>query len=309
VRGPGAIAGTGRAQAAAWMGAACGDFSSALSLRAERKQVRATVATVRRFLWAAAIIEPSRLTIGSVQQYLSRLLAAGRSPKTLANHRSAISSFCDFLHDRGELPVNPCGSVRLRKPEERLPRYLSEDEAVEVLRLAAMCGIWPEVALALHTGLRLGELIRLQWADIDLTRRILAVRKSKSGRPRILPLSREALAALEAQQAVSGALSNVFPARQTWWSGWRFIDHPRASNWWRRALKPIQDAMPIFRQGMAATATGRGWHLFRHTFASRAAQRGVSLYKLAAWLGHSDVRTTAIYAHLQGGYDPDIERA
>lgn len=44
-------------------------------------------------------------------------------------------------------------------------------------------------------------------------------------------------------------------------------------------------------------------------FASRAARRGVSLYKLAAWLGHSDVRMTRIYAHLQQGFDSDIERA
>ena len=47
-------------------------------------------------------------------------------------------------------------------------------------------------------------------------------------------------------------------------------------------------------------------HVLRHTFASHLAQRGVSLYKVARWLGHADVRTTQIYAHLAPG-DEDIE--
>jgi integrase len=60
---------------------------------------------------------------------------------------------------------------------------------------------------------------------------------------------------------------------------------------------------------MRPSATGRGWHLLRHTFARRLAQQGVSLYKIAAWLGHRDIRTTQVYAHLQAAYDPEIERA
>lgn len=49
----------------------------------------------------------------------------------------------------------------------------------------------------------------------------------------------------------------------------------------------------------AAQASARG----------QAARAGVSLYKLAQWLGHSDVRTTQIYAHLQAGYNGKIEKA
>jgi len=52
----------------------------------------------------------------------------------------------------------------------------------------------------------------------------------------------------------------------------------------------------------------RGWHLLRHTFASRAAQAGVPIPKLSAWMGHKSIATTMIYAHLAPGYDADIER-
>ena len=292
----------------------CRQFGQFLGLTAAPKQVKAASGVVRRFLWAESIDQAGDLTTAAIQDYLGRLLAAGGSLKTAWNHRSAISAFCGFLCDRGLLKANPCHAVKLRRPDEQLPRWLTDDEIEQVLHLATQHGIWPEVVLALSTGLRLSEMIRLRWDDIDLPRRALTVRKAKGRRPRVLPLSRSALEALEAQRLITGGFGYVFPARQTWRGGWRYVDRPRASNWWRRVLRPLQDALPKFLAGTSASATGRGWHLLRHTFASRAAQgRGgrpaVSLYKLADWLGHRDVRTVRIYAHLQEGYDPDVEAA
>ena len=48
-------------------------------------------------------------------------------------------------------------------------------------------------------------------------------------------------------------------------------------------------------------------HVMRHTFASLAAQAGVSLYKIGVWMGHSSSEVTEIYAHL-AAYDPDINQ-
>ncbi len=48
-------------------------------------------------------------------------------------------------------------------------------------------------------------------------------------------------------------------------------------------------------------------HAMRHTFASILAQRGVSLFKIAAWMGHSTAQVTELYAHLTA-YDDDIGR-
>jgi site-specific recombinase XerD len=60
---------------------------------------------------------------------------------------------------------------------------------------------------------------------------------------------------------------------------------------------------------MADKAVGRGWHLLRHTFASRAVQAGVTIEKIGGWMGHSSAAATRIYAHLAESYDPDIEKA
>ena len=57
-----------------------------------------------------------------------------------------------------------------------------------------------------------------------------------------------------------------------------------------------------------AEAAGVEWvtpHILRHTFASQLAIKGVSIFKISKWLGHSDVKTTMIYAHL-ADYDEEV---
>jgi integrase/recombinase XerC len=268
------------------------------------KQVQAIGQCAAALLWHAGV-SCERLTAQHVRAFLAELARRGRSRKTLLNVRSAISIFCRFLMAHGLLSGNPAAEVRLAKPEQQPPRYLEPEEITAVLHQAQANGIWPEICLALASGLRLAELQRLLWTDVDLHRRILFVRKTKSHRPRIVPLNDAALEAFRRQREIGGSYQYVFPARRTYRGGWQWVDRPRAQSSWRRMIHPIQDCVPKFRQTIG---TGRGWHLLRHTFASHAAQAGVSLYKLAQWLGHADVRTTTIYAHLQQGYDPDIER-
>lgn len=289
------------------LGALLTDFERAARLTAAPKQAKARAAMTERFLWAEAIARPEQITAGAIESHLASR-AAQVSTKTVANHLSAIRTFCNFLRRRGLLANDPTQGIRLRPPDRQLPRYLEPAEVAEVLRIARERGIWGEVCLALSTGLRLSEMIRLRWDDIDWQRRCLVVRKSKTHRPRQVPLCRSAVVALRLQRRRAGAFDYIFPARQTWRCGWRYKNSARAANWWTRALGPIKAQVLKFNS-LPGCSTGRGWHLLRHTFASRAAQAGVSLYKLAAWLGHSDVRTTQRYAHLQEGWDEQIEAA
>ncbi len=284
------------------------DFRIEAELTADSRYVKRMLGLARRFLWREKIHHIDQLTGAAVGHYLGTLLALGRSRKTVANHRVMISRFCAFLKVQNVLSVNPCTEIKLRKPEEKIPRYLDPDEIRTVLKVARKHKLSVEICVAMSTGLRRAELANLQWIDIDLNRRYLTVRRSKSHKPRSVPLAGCVISALTKQRRKTGAFQYVFAGRQTWPGGWRYVDKQRHKSWWDRALKPIQEAVPKFRD-LPGRSTGRGWHLFRHTFASRAAQAGVSIYKLAAWLGHSDVRTTQIYAHLQAGYDKDIEHA
>ena len=281
-------------------------FEQEAILTASPQQVRRIVRIVRKLLWR---LGSAPLDADAVAAYLAGLRQAGAAEKTLLNHRSAISRFCRHLVSRGALAKNPAAAVAVRRPADRPPIYLCEAERLDALGLARTAGIFPEVLVALATGLRLSELQRLQWQDLDIEQRALLVRKAKNRKPRTVPLSDEALEGVAAQRARCGpeVAKWVFPARQTWPGGWRYRDRIRSMPSWSRSIAPVQEAVEAFRR-LPGRSTGRGWHLFRHTFASRLAQAGVSLYKIAEWLGHSDVRMTRVYAHLAPGYDPDIER-
>jgi integrase len=186
-----------------------------------------------------------------------------------------------------------------------MPHYLEDKEIIMLLDLAGRLGIYAEVCLALNTGLRRGELRMLRWDQVDLSRRILKIPAGKSKRPGIVPLNTEAQKVLEQQRAVSGRLDYVFP-------GWRskrvgLKNAPRGMNWWCSAMEQFCRAIPAFGR-LPKGSTGRGWHMLRHTFASRLVQKGVSIYKVSRWLRHSSVQTTQIYAHLAEGWDEDIEK-
>ena len=280
-------------------------FEASLRLRSTPDHTARTMRRVRAFLQACEARPDVADWQEHVTAYLAQGMASGWSPKTAHNHAGSLSAWFDHIG----IEPNPCTCIRLPKPEKRLARYLTFDEIEQAMKIARETGIENEVQLALTTGLRLSEMIRLKWADVKLGEKMLIVRKSKSHRQRAVPLCPSALEAFARQQAVSENLIYVFPGRQTFRGGEKLLPKPRKIQWWGRAIKPVQEAVAAFLVDVGARSTGRGWHMLRHTFASVAAQRGVSLYKIAQWLGHTDTRTTAIYAHLAQGYDDDIELA
>lgn len=305
---PGSAAGAARIPAPGpEMQALLDEYRNEVSLRCRSPAANTASRSARvvtKLLWRQGISRPQDISRPVIKQYLARLAADGLSPKTLRNYHTAISTFCEYLSDLHLLPENPCRGIRLARPDRRFGEYLHPDEVLRALRIAREAGIWAEVCLALSTGLRLSEMIRLQWGDIDFERRQLLVRESKSGRSRAVPLSSAAMKALSVQYETTGSYAYVFPTRRTWPGGWRYVDAPRHSSCWLRAFRPLQEAIPKFRRGRGA---GRAWHLLRHTFASRAAQANVPLRMLQQWMGHSDIRMTERYSHLAPGFDREIE--
>jgi integrase len=273
---------------------------------------------MRRLMASAGARTVLDIDSAAVAKYLGDMHAGGASPKTILNHKGGIGSFFRWLKIIGRLPrqdghgwpwVNPVLGMPTPDVEEAMPYHLSASEIAEVQVLARRFGMWPEVAIALATGMRREEIGRMKWIDVDWVNKTIAVIKSKGKRPRMIPCNEQARAALTAQKQMTGHLIYVFPARKTS-PGCRrrapeFFDRPRLASWFDRAIKPIHQAVPKFQQ--ARSGPGRGWHLFRHTFASRAAQAGIPIYTIARWLGHAQVSTTQRYAHLAPIYESQIE--
>ncbi|MFN0194094.1 MAG: tyrosine-type recombinase/integrase [Aestuariivirga sp.] len=170
-----------------------------------------------------------------------------------------------------------------RYPERRKDRFLDAPEIarlLEVLRQAEQEETeTPDVIacflLLLFTGLRCGEILNLEWEDIDFTRRTLRLRDSKTG-ARTVPINKQAIDIL-GRHAACG--KSQFVIRSATGDGRPSLGKP----WQRiRTGANIDDTANI--------------HCLRHTFASWAVMGGLSLAQTGALLGHKSLQTTLRYA-------------
>lgn len=152
-------------------------------------------------------------------------------------------------------------------------RWLSDDEE-ESLMKAATSPWWFRnfLVVALHTGMRRGEILNLLWKHVDLKRRIITVVKSKNGEKRTIPMSNTLYQILTNIQ-IRDISGRVFPL-----SGWSV----------RQAFDKAIEKSGIKNFRL---------HDCRHTFATRLVQNGVDLYKVKELLGHKTLAMTMRYAH------------
>ena len=208
-----------------------------------------------------------------------------RSPATVNRHLSVLSKIFSLAIDEELIETNPCQRVRkLRLDNQRMRVLSAEEEARLLLALGDNELVKNIVTLALHTGLRRGEMFNLKWFDVDFNRNLIQVQESKSNKKRFVPMNATARGMLQNLKRKS---EYVFPSPKT---GRRLNDIKRS---FRRAVR--EASIRDFR-----------FHDLRHTAASRMADSGADAFTLAKILGHSDIRMTARYTHAT---DAAIRRA
>ncbi len=238
---------------------------------------------------------------GDVAAYLGSLAASGLAATTQARRLSAIRQLHRFLYAEGYVgddAARIASAPRLGRP---LPKILAAEQACRLIDQARHEADRADEkhkgrALRLHclaelayaTGLRVSELVSLPLTAASAGR-FLAIR-GKSGRERIVPLSRPAMAALGAHVAAMD-------------------DDTRASKW----LFPSRGAEGhLTRQHFALELKGLvaragldpdkvSPHVLRHAFASHLLDGGADLRTVQQLLGHADIATTQIYTHLESG--------
>lgn len=213
-------------------------------------------------------------------------LALKFAPSTVNGILIALSSSYSYFVDRGWIDRNPCHGVKQVEDPEGAYRWIHTKE--EITRLLAACAdeLRDMVAVTLATGLRIDELLHLEWADIDLTGRLVAVHRGrqgtvKSGRLRHVPILDSVLPLLRARALKRGGDRLIFPGRK---------GAVRA----RHGLRTIYK-LALKRAGLD---TELRWHDLRHTFASHWMMDGGDVFKLSRVLGHANVKQTMRYAHL-----------
>jgi len=236
----------------------------------------------------------TRLTRQLLDQYVAEL-ADTHSPFIIHNTMTVLGSVLERAVEWGYLAANPAKGVRLpRKPK----RVVTIPTSEQIQVLADHAPTYRDRAMILtaaYSGLRQGELLALEWGDVELGDARITVRRSvdvnrdvkapKTFRERSVRLLPEAVAALEAWRIEAPQVSLVFPNQR---GG---IMH--RSNWNRRAFTPARDAanLPHLR-----------FHDLRHTYVSMLLRSGVDPVRVARWAGHSTPRMTwDVYAHVIDG--------
>ena len=187
------------------------------------------------------------------------------------------------------ISVNPFTKVKFPKLSKSFPAFLSEDELLIILTITPYQYLKDIFTVGFYTGLRLGELINMEWNWIDFFQNQITVKcsnnfQTKSKKERNVPMSEKVKAILinRFNIAVHQPGEVVFYRIEG-----RKLHKETISKQFKRAVRKSNLNENIH------------FHSLRHSFASLLAQKGVSLYIIKELLGHEDLATTQIYSHLQ----------
>lgn len=201
---------------------------------------------------------------------------AGRVRFLSADEETALRAALTAREDRIRAERVRFNTWRIERHREPLPERSGDH--IDHLR--------PMVIFALNSGLRRGELFSLMWSAVDFNAGIVTVRaeSAKSGQTRRVPLNTEATSVLTTwrkRQGDHAADGLVFPGA----GGARLTNITKS---WAGVVK-------------AAKLRSFNFHDLRHSFASKLVQRGTDLNTVRELLGHTEIKTTLIYAHLAEG--------
>lgn len=217
-----------------------------------------------------------------------KLNLEAKSPKTVNNVLAVLSVLLKKAVEWGVIDRMPCSIKLLRVPKSPA-RFLDFEQYERLIEVAGAIDWRTHLIILLggEAGLRCGEMIALEWSDVDLVSRRICVRRSdwngqvatpKSGRLRWVPMTRRLSTALSGNR------------------------HLRSS----RVLcqdngKPLTRQMVQSRVKSAsrkANLLERSVHALRHTFCSHLAMRGAPARAIQEAAGHQELGTTQRYMHL-----------
>lgn len=216
---------------------------------------------------------------GAIADFVSYRRREGVTDATIRRDLACLSSALSCAVQWGWAEHNVVKAVGKRGLRESRPRvrWLRPAEYIRI-QDAAPAGLKAVIVVLAETGMRLGELLALDWSDLDPERREAYLTKTKTDSPRTVPLTDRALSQMLLQPRHLTCRRIFFTRHGT----------PHKVNVMSRRLGEV------FRKAEIRDATT---HDLRHTFASRYLQGGGRIERLQEILGHSRIDQTRKYAH------------
>lgn len=243
------------------------------------------------------------------------------SPKMLLNIRNFLSMVFRLAIQNRILLRNPVDGVILPKGAVRKPRALTRDEQATLIRVVRKSKrlLMFAVVLALYTGMRKGEILGLQWRDVDLDAKRISVNKQLTRHYDITePGDRRSVLDLTATKTESSVrfvylfdeLADEFMAYKEKMMQWKIengFEHSENDfvfcNHLNTAIEPRRFYQYYKELLNEAGIENANFHTLRHTFTTRCLESGIDIVTISKMLGHTTTRLTAdTYSHLLDEY-------
>jgi integrase/recombinase XerC len=247
-------------------------------------------------------IDVASITADHVRGYLAELMKNKAARATVQRRLSAIKAF--FRYRETTIgAASPARSIRSPKNERRLPSILQEDEVRRLLEFSTSPGAQTPANLRdraifetlYSSGLRVGELVGLDWRDIDEELGMVMVRAGKGNKDRLVPLGEPAIDALKDwKRAMPIAWEHNGPV----------ITNLRGGRLTTRSVEMILQKR-IEAAGVTAGVTPHG---LRHSFATHMLGNGADLRSIQEMLGHASLATTQRYTHVSVNHLKEVYR-
>ena len=226
-----------------------------------------------------------------IRGYMDHMLAQGKSAASVTRFLASAKCFYNYLVSSGAVAESPVKGITAGRAERKYPKILTNKE-VELFLEQPQCvddkGYRDHAMLELlyATGIRVSELISLDLQDLNLPAGIL--RCASRGKERIIPLYKTAVKALQdyvknvrprliADSDETALFVNMNGERMSRQGFWKIIKHYQETAGIEKDITP---------------------HTLRHSFAVHLLENGADLRSIQEMLGHADISSTQIYAHV-----------
>ncbi len=246
-----------------------------------------------------AEVDAGAITADHIRAYLSDAMKRLRR-SSVQRRLFAIKAFFRWRENFADAP-SPARALRSPRVQRRLPAILPEDDVRRLLeaddddRRPAALRDRAILETLYSSGLRVSELVGLNWRDVDDEVGMVLVRAGKGNKDRLVPIGEPALEALRAWR-------RAMPV--AWELDGPVITNLRGGRLTTRAVENIL-AQRIVKAGLDASITPHG---LRHCFATHLLNAGADLRSIQEMLGHASLATTQRYTHVSVNHLKEVYR-
>ncbi|MBD3268194.1 tyrosine-type recombinase/integrase [bacterium] len=249
-----------------------------------------------------------KIDLITLRGFITYLMDRGNAHRSINRRISVLRSFFGYLTRRGVLTGNPMQLIRFVKEQKKLPVFLDQLRAEELMEKPlpthgdANLLLRDKAILELlyATGMRVSSLVGLNCSDLDFSKKTVQIR-AKGGKSQVLPLS----------ETAQKALTAYMPVRSFLLSAKEHSTRPKAPEalFLGRFGERLSTRGVQFRLKRYSLAFGLGKatpHTLRHSCATHLLENGANLRFVQELLGHSSLSTTQQYTHVTMSHIQDV---